>query len=652
MGRASTRLRGGLPDNGLPDDGGLPGGGIADSPLPGHGLPGQRDPLAEARDRFLAEEPVDRSAVREPILASWWRSREWNVAANRLDLSYLGAPDLDSTLARAAGPVLRHLYDQLEGQPISIILTDASGLVLLRYTGDHDLERHLDSIMLVPGFSYAEDVVGTNGIGTALESGGPAHVFGHEHYAEHLEGMACAGVPVRHPVSGKTVGVIDLTCWRRDADPLMVSLVRSTADQLTQALAETSSSRDVRLLQEYTRACRHTGGIVLALGNDVVMLNDHARQSLSPADQAVLIAQATETLSAEAVTAGTQRRRRPSGAVTVDLPSGAVARMFCRPVGEFGLLAAAPEPTPLADGVVHVKLVAAAAAPAADSTATRAAMSLPGLVGSSAAWRRACRAADASYERGEWLALEGERGVGKLALVRAVHQRRNPAARYHVLDAADAAREHDWLSSARLELRDGTGMLVLRHVHLLNAAQVRGLTAALQEAKADGRDAELRVAATLDRGAARADLASLLRLFPGNVEVPPLRHHSEDLRDLVPFFLGRLSQQGRVTCSPAATQLLLRHTWPGNAAQLWQVLRQVVRRRRVGLITPEDLPPECWTVSRRVLSPLESIERDAIVQSLLDHGGNKIRAARALGMSRATIYRRIHEFGIVTAPAG
>jgi len=639
MGRASTRLHR------------VPGGGPA--------LPGQRDPLAEARDRFLAAEPVDRAAVREPILASWWRSREWNVAANRLDLSYLGAPDLDTTLARAAEPVLRHLYEQLDGQPISIILTDASGLVLLRYTGDHDLERQLDSIMLVPGFSYAEDVVGTNGIGTALESGGPAHVFGHEHYAEHLEGMACAGVPVRDPLSGKTVGVIDLTCWRRDADPLMMSLVRSTADQLTQALAETSSSRDVRLLQEYTRACRHTGGIVLALGNDVVMLNDHARQALSPADQAVLIAQATETLSAEAATASVTRgRRRPSGPVTVDLPSGAVARMFCRPVGEFGLLAASAEPAPLADGVVHVKLVAAAA-PAADAPAGRAVMTLPGLVGTSAAWRRACRAADAGYERGEWLALEGEPGVGKLALVRAVHQRRSPAARCHVLDAADAARTPDWVSLVRAELADGSGMLVLRHVHALNARQVRGLTAALQEARAterdggtSGRDGGLRVAVTLHRGAARADLTGLLRLFPATVEVPPLRHHSEDLRDLVPFFLGKLSAHGRVSCSPAATQLLLRHTWPGNAAQLWTVLKAVVRRRRVGQIMPEDLPPECWTVSRRVLSPLESIERDAIVQSLLDHGGNKIRAARALGMSRATIYRRIHEFGIVTAPAG
>src|ERR1700722_12402387 len=352
MGRASTRLHRGLSGSGT-------------------ALPGQRDPLPEARARFLASEPVDRAAVREPILASWRRAREWNVAANQLDLSYLGAPALDTTLARAPEPVLRHLYEQLDGQPISIILTDASGLVLLRYTGDHDLERQLDSIMLVPGFSYAEEVVGTNGIGTALESGGPAHVFGHEHYAEHLEGMACAGVPVRDPLSGKTVGVLDLTCWRRHADPLMLSLVRSTADQLNQALSETSNGRDLRLLQEYTKACRHTGGIVLALGNDVVMLNDRARQALSPADQAVLISQAADALG-----------RPSSGAVTVDLPSGVVARIFCRPVW-------------LADGVVHVKLAAAAADMPAAAAPPRASMALPGLVGSGPTLRRACRSAAA-----------------------------------------------------------------------------------------------------------------------------------------------------------------------------------------------------------------------------------------------------------------
>jgi transcriptional regulator of acetoin/glycerol metabolism len=618
-----------------------------------------RDGLAEARDRFLSAEPVDPSVVRKPILASWWRSRQWNVAADHIDLSYLREPDLETTLARTADPVLRHLHEQLDGQPISIILTDAAGMVLTRLTADHDLERALDGIKLAPGFSYAEERVGTNGIGTALESGGPAHVFGHEHYAESLESFGCAGVPIHDPVSGKTVGVLDLTCWRKNADPLLISLVKSTADQITQALLAAGSSRDLHLLQEYVRACRRTGGIVLALGNDVVMLNDHARQVLDPGDQSALIGHATEALA-----------RRNPGAVSVDLPSGVVARMFCRRISGDGRFA---------DGVVHVKLVAAVVA-APEMPAPRSAMYLPGLVGSGVLWLRACREAEALYDSSDWMTLEGESGVGKLALARAVHQRRNPAAPFHVLDADSASQ--DWLTKARRELLDGSGMLVIRHVDVLTARQMHSLASALQESRAAQQKAaqqkaaqqkaaqqkggqqkagqqkegqreqggeDLRVAITLDRKHAAADLTRLLRFFEGTVELPPLRHHIEDLHELVPFFLARLSQQGRLTCSPEAMQLLLRHNWPGNTEQLWQVLKQVVQRRRAGVIMPKDLPPECWTVSRRLLSPLESIERDAIVQSLQDHDGNKVRAAEALGMSRATIYRKIHEYGIVTA---
>ena len=585
-----------------------------------------RDLLAEARERFLAAEPVDSSAVRKPILASWWRSRQWNVAADHIELDYLRDPDLECNLARTADPVLRHLHEQLDGQPISIILTDSAGVVLTRLTADHDLERHLDGVKLAPGFSYAEARVGTNGIGTALESGGPAHVFGHEHYAEHLEQFGCAGVPIHDPVSGKTIGVIDLTCWRKNADPLLISLVKATADQITQALLAAGSRRDMHLLQEYVRACRRTGGIVLALGNNVVMLNDHARQVLDPGDQSALIGHATEALT-----------RQNPGAVTVDLPSGVVARMFCRRISG---------DSPFADGVVHVKL-AAAALVAPEAPAPRTAMYLPGLVGSGVLWLRACREAETLYDAADWMTIEGESGVGKLALARAVHQRRNPAAPFHVLDAEDAAQ--DWLTKARGELLDGAGMLVIRHVDALNARQMHTLASALQEARSAVRHTELRVAVTLNRKQASADLTRLLRFFQGTVELPPLRHHIEDLNELVPFFLARLSGQGRLTCSPEAMQLLLRHNWPGNAEQLWQVLKQVVQRRRAGVIMPKDLPPECWTVSRRLLSPLESIERDAIVRSLQDHDGNKVRAAEALGMSRATIYRKIHEYGIVTS---
>jgi sigma-54 dependent transcriptional regulator, acetoin dehydrogenase operon transcriptional activator AcoR len=132
------------------------------------------------------------------------------------------------------------------------------------------------------------------------------------------------------------------------------------------------------------------------------------------------------------------------------------------------------------------------------------------------------------------------------------------------------------------------------------------------------------------------------------VQLPPLRHHIEDLHQPVPFLLAKLNHGGQLTCSPGAMRLPQRSSWPGNTGQLWQVLRQIARHKRSGTIQPGDLPPECWTVSRRLLHPLEAMERDAIVQALLDYHGDKLKTAGSLGMSRATIYRKIHQYGIVT----
>jgi transcriptional regulator of acetoin/glycerol metabolism len=57
---------------------------------------------------------------------------------------------------------------------------------------------------------------------------------------------------------------------------------------------------------------------------------------------------------------------------------------------------------------------------------------------------------------------------------------------------------------------------------------------------------------------------------------------------------------------------------------------------------------ERWTVSRRLLGPLEPVQRDAIVQSLLDYHGSKVKTAESPGVSRATIYRKIRQYGIIT----
>jgi transcriptional regulator of acetoin/glycerol metabolism len=584
--------------------------------------------LALARERFLAAEPIEPGLVRDTILASWWRCREWHVAAGRIDLSYVRDPDRDTPLARTALPVLRNLRESLAGEPVSVVLADRAGVVLSRLTVGRDLERHLDGVQLAPGFSYAEQFAGTNGIGTALESGQAAHVFGHEHYTGQLGDLADAGVPIRHPISGQVIGAVGLTCWRRDAGRLLIALAQSTSAQVTQGLLNDSSAGEVRLLQEYLRACRHTGGIVFALTSDLVLMNDFARDMLDPGDQAALLGHAAEAL------AGDLR-----GPVDVGLPTGPRARMYCRPLRGQGRRR-------LAGGVVRVKLHQLASGPAAGAGA-QAHRFGRGLVGSGPLWLRGCGQVDAACAAGEWLSLAGEPGTGKLALLRAVLRRHNPAGAFHVLDAAEAG-DHHWMVRVLGDLLEGEGGLVIRHVDRLSVLRLQTLPIALEQTLAAGRQQAPWVAVTLSQSPVSGDLSGLLKFFPSAVELPPLRHHIEDLHHLVPFFLAKLSRPSPLACSPEAMQLLLRSNWPGNTEQLWQVLRRAVQHRRTGTIHPADLPPECWSVSRRLLSPLESIQRDAIVQSLLDHQGNKATAARSLGMSRATIYRKIHQYGIIT----
>jgi sigma-54 dependent transcriptional regulator, acetoin dehydrogenase operon transcriptional activator AcoR len=590
--------------------------------------------LAVNRIRFLTEEPVEPSRVRPAILASWRRSRDLHVSADKVELPYLRDPDNDTPLVRSAEPVLRHLREQLDGQPVSIILTDASGLVLSRRTADADLERYLDRVKLAPGFSYAEEFVGTNGIGTALEAGTATHVFGHEHYAENLETLACAGVPIYHPTSGRTLGAVDLTCWRKDAESLLLTLAKTTAEQIRQALLADSGLHELELLQAYRRTCRRMTGIVFALTSDAVMLNDYARAVLDPADQAALFAQAAQ--AAEELAPG---RRGP---VELRLPTGTAARMYCERVSV---------DTQLAGVVVHVKLGESETVQAA-ARSMMPQMPLPGLVGRAPLWLRACNEVQTAYQSGEWLALEGEPGVGKLALLRSVQLRRQPTGRFAVLDALDTRTDPAWLTGVRRALAENDSVAI-RRVDTLDAHQLRALSSALQDASSAERPRTLWVAVTVGPTAETTDLAHLLRLFPTTVEVPPLRLHLEDLEQLVPFFLARLGHGGaHIACSPEALRLLKRLSWPGNIEQVHRLLRQVVQHRRAGVIGPNDLPPEAQTVSRRMLSPLESMERDAIVNSLADARGNKVKAAHSLGMSRATIYRKIHEYGIVAQPTG
>lgn len=591
------------------------------------------DRVARARVSFLVDDPLEPGSVREPILASWTRSRHFQVAADHLDLPFETDPDPDSLLSRTARPILDEVADQFATEPVSVILTDDDGVVLDRRTGDSGLEQHLDRIWLAPGFSYAERYVGTNGIGTALEGRGPAVVFGHEHFVEHLEDMACAGAPIRHPVSGKLLGVLDLTCWRHEANLMMAGMAGTIARRIEETLLAQSGRRELALLSDYLTACRRSSGAILAISDDLLMMNDRAREVLDPRDQVPLIAAATEAL-------GSGRRQQ----IVIDLPSGVTARLQCRPSWADGRVPG---------GIVQVQIVpggtvrglggAARAVTAGPATAA----ALPAVVGSGALWSKCCQAVDRHFTAREWLILEGEAGTGKETLARATHQRRTPAGHLRVLDADDYSPR--WLADVaeELETADG-GTLVLTHVDRLPAEGVSALCDALEPYR-ESTDLERPwLVVTVGRGAGsgKADLSELVDYFPRTVEVPPLRHHVEDVAELVPYLIARLTRGADLTCSPEAMRVLMRNRWPGNVEQLYQVLRKIVAKRRTGVVGVRDLPPECRAITRRVLTPLEAIECDAIVDALLDTDGNKAEAARHLGMSRATIYRKIRGYGI------
>ena len=592
--------------------------------------PGASPQLASARERFLTAEPVKPGVVRRSILASWTRSRNWNVPADRFELPYDPNPDRDTRLTYSAGKVISDLADQLAGEPVCIVLTDAQGVVLDRRTGDSALRSHLDGVKLDIGFSYSEQHVGTNGIGTALEGRGPAEVFGHEHYVEHLEDLACAGAPVHEPMTGKLVGVIDLTCWRVDANPLMVAAAATAAKRIEEALFEHAGRHEVSLLHDYLLACRRGHGAVLAVSNDMVMMNNRAREILDPADQQAVLAQATEALSA----GGRQL-------LILDLPSGATARVLCKPSWD---------DRSVAGGVVQVQLTQPFA-PDHGHDVKQPAVNLPAAAGSGTLWTKCCRDVERYFQSGEWLVLEGEPGVGKLTIARGTHQRHLPAGRLRVFDGievAEASTFGQWVDEVAEEIDSGTETIILTHIDQLPDEALRALYDVLEPHRESTDIARPWVVATrghqlLDYD---GDLARLLRCFPRSLQIPPLRHHIEDLHELVPFMISRLTKGGSLSCSSEAMQMLMRNRWAGNIAQLYQTMRKIVAHRRTGVITVADLPPECRASSRRLLTPLESMERDAIVQALLTADGNKLRAAQQLGMSRATIYRKIHEYGI------
>jgi transcriptional regulator of acetoin/glycerol metabolism len=458
------------------------------------------------------------------LVASWRRSEDFRVSLDAVTPAFVGAVDDGSLFYESGHHVLTGLQRTLADEPVSLMLTDADGLVLSRLCGERALLTALDDVFLAPGFDYSEREAGTTGLGLALADRTASLVRGEEHYCTGLWGYTCAAAPVEDPDTGELIGSVNLTTWSQQSYGLLL------------ALAET--------------AARHTESLMLA-----------RTQGRAP---------------------------RPSR-------RGHVTRFRVPETGD----------------AVAQEL--------------------------SAGWRSAFDAAVAASADGRGLAVVGEPGTGRATLLGAALAESRPGWRVLVTRPPEPVDVDAWLSSWSPELTKPRTAIVLGDVDRLPVWAAAELAGRLEAAG----DAPPPLALTA------ADAAGIPEVLADRVdtvvEVPALRYR---LADVVPLarHLARRLRGREIRFHPAAEHALQTYHWPGNVDQLREVVRAAVTRST--FVTVRDLSPEIFTGAGHKLTRIETLERDAIVRCLSDPGATPAQAAEELGMSRATIYRRIAHYGI------
>jgi len=300
----------------------------------------------------------------------------------------------------------------------------------------------------------------------------------------------------------------------------------------------------------------------------------------------------------------------------------------------------------------------------------------PEIIGSSATmvelYKQLARVADSSAS----VLIEGESGTGKELTARSLHQlsirREKPFVVVHcgaipetLLESelfgyergafTGADRSHPGLIESA---QDGT--IFLDEITEMSAGLQAKLLRFMQDGEIrrlgghDVRHAAVRVVAAANRNIddeirKERFRADLLYRFVVRLLIPPLREHKEDLPLLVDSLLKKLGYT-TVRMSDEAMELLMAYDWPGNVRELQNVLQQTMLLSPFLLILPENLPERFRQKSETPLPqlmPLESAEREQILQSLKTTSWNQSRAAQFLGIDRKTLRSKIQRYGLI-----
>lgn len=580
------------------------------------------------RDRMMETGDLpDTRQVRPDIVRSWQRCVANGIVPDRVHPEYVPDRDGEDLLRATAAPVFARLCDQLASMSTNVMLADSYGVILEHWTDDQRLRRLLERSNSAPGFVMRETVVGNNGMGTVLEEQRPAWVYGAEHFADDWLPFTCVGVPIEHPVTGRIEGVLNIACRADDANGLMLPVALGAAREIERRLY-LGRSHTERLLMEKFLSASQSGRAVIVLNDQMLISNAPAAGVLDHAGQAVLWDHAVAAIS------GHHQRRSE-----LKLAPGQVVTTRCHPIAkDDDLIGALIEIEPSARAL---EAPAAFVSPGPGRAARES---------SHWVWQRLRERGCALRDAGLPLLLVGAPGAGKLTLAAEMFP---DACRRGLMFVHDAARQpvegtSTWVSHVMSSLSRPDGVVVVRGIQALDAPAVRAVCSVVDALPPAAP--YLVATANLDQ-VTTVHRPLIDRLAAGTVQVPALRERIEELPRLLAILTEKYAADpGRLRWQPEAIQVLSRFDWPGNVRQLENLVRRVLVTSDHRDVHPHDLPEEIRAqATRRHLSQLERVERQAIVDALRRSAGNKSEAAEFLGISRATLYRKLRSFRIDTS---
>lgn len=637
---------------------------------------GDIDPqeTSKAWTRFLASRnapsmPV--TGVRSVIYQSWVRSNTTGVKPEQCAAPSLerGRARSKSTydqdeLRRATRASLAQIGELLTGAEAMLILTDRDG-VILETVGDNSTLGKAAKINLSVGGVWSEHASGTNGIGTALWTGQPVYVHGEEHFCEGMKAWSCAAAPIRDPVDQSIIGVINLSGLTTIFQKHNAAFAATAARDIEVALKEGQWLQNMRLMEAIigkfpARAQEPTEGLAIVDRFGRLIFNRNTGLEMAQTDRDLGL-----------------------GARFLELPDG---------ITEEKILASLPAE----HGCQDVKLIAidgevrgaalVFAKPERRSPRPLALPPLPGMqvagtdlkiVGRSEAILEALDVASRIATVNSPTLIEGQTGVGKELFARLIHSRMYQGRTEGFTAINCGVVTPEMFRDTVLSLETGT--LCLDEIGELPAEMQPYLLRALEEQVAGPQGGAARSSARVlsltnrqllhevDAGRFRRDL--FYRISSIILKIPPLKQRGEDILLIAEHYNRKISAEtGRdlLVLGPEVQEALLAHDWPGNVRELRNPisgLHFLAKSRRVTLddlprdvTQPADpLPPASGYAQELRLASAASLrhaEEMLVGNALIQHQGNMSKAARALGISRPTLYRKMQTYGIKMATKG